>query len=63
MNKETPFENFVNNMDLGSYFRDRNNWRYLLLILIKRVILGYLIGTIIQITLKRLWASSPIRSR
>ena len=53
MDKETPFENFVNNMDLGNFFRDRNNWKYLLLILIKRVVLGYLIGALLIAAIKK----------
>ena len=53
MDKEPPFENFVNSMALGSYFRDRSNWKYLLLILIKRVVLGYLIGALLIAAMKK----------
>lgn len=53
MDKETPFESFVNSMDLGSYFRDRSNWKYLLLILVKRVALGYLIGVLLITAIRK----------
>ena len=50
MNKDTPFQDFVNRM----HFKD---YRVIILRrLIKRVILGYFIGVAIQIAIKRLIA-------
>ena len=53
MNDNTPFEDYVHNMNLGSFFRDRDNWKYLLLILVKRVALGYLIGILLIAAIRK----------